>query len=64
MDLMQTTSPFLLAWGAAYILVVWWAGVWGRNWVVALFGALVLSPLIWGIVPLVLSRKRDEPSKA
>lgn len=48
---------------AFWVLVAWWAAVWGRSvWLALIFG-LLLSPLIWAIVLLILGRA-PQPAEA
>lgn len=58
--LMEPTLEFLaIPWIVLVGLVVWWASVWGRSVFWAIVGSLLLSPLIWGIILLILGRDDD-----
>ena len=50
---------FALTWLVFAGLVAWWAAVWGRSWPLFLLLAFLLSPLIAGIVLLILGRKGE-----
>lgn len=51
----------VIPWIVALVLVIWWAGVWGRSRLWAFIGALILSPVIWAVVLLILGRKSEHP---
>ncbi|WP_339948309.1 hypothetical protein [uncultured Albimonas sp.] len=50
---------FAIPWIVAFGLVVWWASVWGRSVFWAVVGALFLTPLVWGVVLLILGPDRE-----
>lgn len=51
----------VIPWLVALVLVVWWAGVWGRSRIWALIGSVLLSPIIWAVVLLILGRNPGAP---
>lgn len=55
------TVELVVGWIIFTGLVTWWASAWGRDPGYALFGSVVLSPLIWAIVLMVLGRNPDPP---
>ncbi|MGR3779777.1 MAG: hypothetical protein ACU0DT_00750 [Albimonas sp.] len=50
---------FAIPWIVAFGLVVWWASVWGRSVFWAVVGSLFLTPLVWGIVLLIMGPDRE-----
>lgn len=53
---------FALPWIIAYGLVIWWASTWNRSVLWAVIGGFFLSPLVWGIVLLILGPDRTAES--
>lgn len=53
----------LVLWAVALCFVVWWAEAWGRSFMWALVGGVILTPPFWGAVLLVLGRKLDEEAR-
>ena len=55
------TAELVVGWIVFTGLVTWWASAWGRDPGYALFGSVILSPLVWAIVLMVLGRNPDPP---